>query len=1018
MRLLFGERAGEDFVPLRAARLAFSQTLGSLHQAKLNFALSVAIALTADASSAFGADTFQSLSFLPGGYFSSASSVSADGEFVVGISDVNGQQQAVRWTLDGGIAQSLGFFPGCGDATSYARAVNANGSVIVGASANASCHNEAFLWSASNGMVGLGTLGRSSIIEASGVNSDGSVVIGNIVGLNDGSVVEAVRWTTAGIVSLGGLPPAPGDPVFSQAFDVSSDGSVVVGRSASFSGERGFRWTPNGGMQDLGNLLPAGGGQQAWGVSSDGLVIVGTTDAYSQAFRWTEATGMVGIGEPILGGASTALAVSADGSVIVGSINPPSSIGGPQAFIWSQTIGFRKLSDYLIERGVNLDGWNLIVARDISADGSVIVGSGYDPNGRYTGWVVRLDNFLCKFTAQSDVCVIDATTPHSIAIADGGLGTDTLQLGGDTNFAFDNSRIGPSQVFRNFETFEKVGLSNVTLTGAATTGVDWDIQSGTLIASGGNAIGDASNVNVASVATFEIASNEVIGSLSGSGSLNLGSNTLTTGGGSNSTWAGSAAGTGGIIKVGPSTFAVVNAQGFTGLTDVVAGELKLNGSLAGALTVELGGKLSGGGTVFGTVTNNGNISPGNSPGTQTYLGNYTAGVGATATMEVHLNNGSAPVNGTTHDFLSIAGNVSGVTTVSLVATGSPMLTAGNGFELVRVGGAVAPTAFRLGAPMVSGGFQYSLNYLQDYSGSLDAFFLKASIRDEIFGQAAILSSSQAMTQACLRGDDRVPAADNQSSKSRGWAKFTDGSLKLGADTGMAADQDYSCGSGGVDVAVGNGFRVGAVGGYSRSKSDVTVPSGVANLMGDSGSIEGVASYFSEHSFASLSAGYSQTDWSFIGPTAASGSVMSSGLIGALQAGMAWPVENNLSIKLIGEADYDGTQCESDCLLPGTTETVSKWLAKGTVRLDGSLSDGKLLPYVALSYADDLADGNSVAMGGAAISTRTTSNLLGASGGVTARIDANTALFANVKYTGSLDQDVVGLDGSVGAKVYW
>jgi len=61
------------------------------------------------------------------------------------------------------------------------------------------------------------------------------------------------------VVAAGAEPPLaalgelPGGAIASEAFGISPDGSVIVGRSASESGEEAFRWE-GGVMRGLGDL--------------------------------------------------------------------------------------------------------------------------------------------------------------------------------------------------------------------------------------------------------------------------------------------------------------------------------------------------------------------------------------------------------------------------------------------------------------------------------------------------------------------------------------------------------------------------------------------------------------------------------------------------------------------------------------------------------------------------------------------------------------------------------------------
>jgi uncharacterized membrane protein len=73
---------------------------------------------------------------------------------------------------------------------------------------------------------------------------------------------------------LGSIEPPglSGVPLQSSAAGVSADGMVVAGTT----GNQAFRWTAAGGMVGLG--FGAGGiGTEANGISGDGLVVVGNT---------------------------------------------------------------------------------------------------------------------------------------------------------------------------------------------------------------------------------------------------------------------------------------------------------------------------------------------------------------------------------------------------------------------------------------------------------------------------------------------------------------------------------------------------------------------------------------------------------------------------------------------------------------------------------------------------------------------------------------------------------------------
>ena len=62
-----------------------------------------------------------------------------------------------------------------------------------------------------------------------------------------------------------------------------------------------------------------------------------------------------------------------------------------EAFIWDQANSMRNLREVLInDHGLNLTGWTLTSALDVSADGLTIVGAGINPDGFDEAWVATI----------------------------------------------------------------------------------------------------------------------------------------------------------------------------------------------------------------------------------------------------------------------------------------------------------------------------------------------------------------------------------------------------------------------------------------------------------------------------------------------------------------------------------------------------------------------------------------------------------------------------------------------------
>jgi probable HAF family extracellular repeat protein len=310
-----------------------------------------------------GTASFQGLGTLPSWLQSQAWGVSGDGKVVVGqLSRLGTDTRAFRWTATQGMLE-LGTL---GGANSEAYAASGDGSAIVGRATNTSGNYRPFRWTPTAGMQDLPSSPPQFVSgDATDVSADGNAVVG-LFGF-------AERWTlTGGLEDLGSF----------SSRGISSDGQVVVGNNT-----HAVRWTPTGGIQDLGTVdgtesaIP---GTQSFAddASSNGSVVVGQSrdrDGFWKAFRWTAATGMRDIGT--LGGPmAAAYNVSDNGSVVVGRALTSGNSASDRAFRWTPQRGMENLQQLLQSAGVtSVNGWILLGATGVSGDGAVIVGEGINP---------------------------------------------------------------------------------------------------------------------------------------------------------------------------------------------------------------------------------------------------------------------------------------------------------------------------------------------------------------------------------------------------------------------------------------------------------------------------------------------------------------------------------------------------------------------------------------------------------------------------------------------------------------
>jgi hypothetical protein len=386
-----------------------------------NVGAMLALSLLALTGSAHGQSTFQGLGQFPGSDGHVVFEVSGNGSTIVGSLLYPGLDRAFYWTKATGIV-NLGAMPGGAGGSTGAFDLSFDGSVIVGAGVGAMAAWEAFRWTQATGMVGLGDLpGGPFYSVAQGCSSNGAILFGQGDYGYPPPTGQAFRWTQAtGMVAIGDLP---GGAVYGDLLHSSDDGSILVGYGSTPTGFQMTRWTQATGLIGLGDLPGGIEDSGALGCSADGSVIVGwaSDDEGYQAVRWTSGGGFQKLGK--LPGSpfssdDFALNCSADGSIIVGAVkvlfDDPAGFGHGRAFIWDAVHGMRDLRDVLIfEHGLTaLNGWQLTIGSSITADGKTVIGQGFNPQGKYEGWIATLD------ASNPGPCYADCDGDGSLTIDD------------------------------------------------------------------------------------------------------------------------------------------------------------------------------------------------------------------------------------------------------------------------------------------------------------------------------------------------------------------------------------------------------------------------------------------------------------------------------------------------------------------------------------------------------------------------------------------------------------------------
>jgi FG-GAP-like repeat len=290
-----------------------------------------------------------------------------------------------------------------------------------------------------------------NVVQGGAITPDGAYIAASLRAGSGGSQRHAARVATNGLTSLD-LGTLPGFPQFSSASSISNDGSVLYGLARYEAGGKiqAVRFTASGPTITAIPFLLAGDDTSFVtqnGASSNGSIAVGTSvnsgvdggDFFgngNHAFRYVQGTGVSAI--PYLAGGTwnSALAISPDGNLALLEGDSPSAPNG-EIYLYNSTTaattalgtpnGSRKPSlagmtadgsvvavafdpadnptaaSYIHNShgwhdfqtlagraGLNTAGWVLDTIFGMSADGTLVWGSG-NHNGNTEGWVAEFD---------------------------------------------------------------------------------------------------------------------------------------------------------------------------------------------------------------------------------------------------------------------------------------------------------------------------------------------------------------------------------------------------------------------------------------------------------------------------------------------------------------------------------------------------------------------------------------------------------------------------------------------------